>query len=641
MKKSVCMRDCFDTCFFKTDYNGSQLLLRPDCKNPITACFLCYKGRHMGEWALSSDRLRTPLFNVKKGSEELQPISWDSAFLIFRDALRGVQRDFGTDKVLVFEFAGTRGIINRFFPYRFFNKVNASFVKHNLCDAGGDEALKDVYGTSVGLSPEDVEGSNLVVYWGMNPVKTNLHGYSFFKRRGFEIGVVDVRKSETARNANYFLKISPSSDLHLALLLSKILVEKGLYAEDFVLKNSIGFDAFRDYLKGLSFSTLTDRCGVTYEEAENFARVFFERKGIIHIGYGFQRSQDGPMAVAMISYLPFLVGHLPGFIYNMDVGLDKEYVKGSHLRSCENNFIYQSDLAEAIENGDVKFLFIYNANPLVTNPNVNRLKRAILNNNVFVVTHDLFLTDTALYSDIVFPAKSFFEYFDIVDSYYHQYVGINEKVFEGWGMSNYELVRKLANYFGYSDPELQEDERNIAKEVLKSVDINIDQLNKKGYLKVERKFQIGTPSGKVEFVSRRRKKRNIPDFPDISLERIELKQERFPLRLLSLTCDKTITSQYSNTLGEVDARVFINPKDAETRGLVEGERVNVFNDKGSIFTTVHIDDSLPQGSVVMFKAFWPSITGFTVNELTDDHTVKEFGSQAAYHDTYVEVMKVP
>jgi anaerobic selenocysteine-containing dehydrogenase len=638
MKRSACLRDCFDTCFFKTEYDGKSLSFFPEKDHPITSGFLCYKGMHMAEWALSEERLKYPLFQVKKGSGEFQKLSWDSAFFIFKSALDEVIKKYGADKVVVFEFAGTRGIINRFFPYRFFNKLNATFLRHNVCDSGGDEALKDVYGTSVGLSPEDVKDSELIVYWGMNPVKTNLHGYNYFRRRDFEIWVVDIRKTETAA-PNYFVQIKPGADIFLALLIAKILIERKWFDEEFVLQNSVGFQEFKKYLSTLSFDYLAQRCGVGLSLAEDFARRFFEKRGIIHIGYGFQRSYEGPLSVAFISYLPFLVGNLPGFIYNMDVGLNKDYVKGLNLRTKEQKFIHQSQLAEAIENDEVKFLFIYNANPLATNPNVNRLRKAILDKGVFVVTHDLFLTDTAMFSDLVFPAKSFFEYFDISDSYYHRYVGINEKIFEGWGMSNYELMRESARYYGLNDPSLFESEEDIAKNVLKTAGISLDELWKSGYVRVDRPFKVETPSGKVEFVSQRRKLRGVPDFPELERLMVPEPEDKSVLRLISVTYGNTISSQYHNTLRTDEKRIFISPGDAEKIGIKEGDEVVVYNERGKIFTTVHIDSSIPVGCAIMFKAFWKSIAGFTVNELTNDDVVKQFGHQAAYHSTYVKVEK--
>ncbi len=635
MKKSTCLRDCYDTCFFKTAFDGNKLSFEPSKEHPITQGFLCYKGSKMSSWALSPLRLRTPLKQVKKGSGKFLEITWDEALAELRRKIEEVVEKYGTEKILVFEFAGSRGIINRFFPYRFFNKLNASFLKHNVCDSGGAEALKDVYGTPVGLSPMDVEDSNLIVYWGMNPLKTNLHGFNFFKKKGFEIWTVDVRESETAKSS-YFIKIKPGTDIIFAILVAKILLENGWVEEDFVKRNSEGFDVFKSYISSYSKEFLAEKCGVDVEKARAFAKNFYEKKGIIHIGYGFQRSKEGPYAVSFISYLPFLVGKLPGFIYDMSVGLDKDYVKGEWLRSKEPRFFLQSQLAEAIEQDEVKFLFIHNANPFTTNPNVNKLKKVVQKKDVFIVTHDLFPTDTALYSDIVLPAKSFFEYFDIADSYYHDFVSINEKVFDGPGYSNHELAKALSEYFGFKDEELYESEESIAVKVLEGTGLTLEELKEKGFVRVNRSFKLETPSGKVEFVSKRRQFRGVEDFPDFIKFPFNREGE---FRLLSVTFGNTITSQYHNTLKDADYRVHVNPSDAEKLKLEEGDPVLVYNDLGEVETTVHIDSGIPENCVVMYKAFWKQIGGFTVNELTTDEVLKEYGDQAVYQSSFVKIRK--
>ncbi len=636
MKKSTCLRDCYDTCFFKTAFDGNTLSFEPSKEHPITQGFLCYKGSKMSSWALSSERLRTPLKQERKGSGKFVEITWDEALAEIKAEIDKVIKKYGSEKILVFEFAGSRGIINRFFPYRFFNKLNASFLKHNNCDSGGAEALKDTYGTPVGLSPMEVKDSNLIVYWGMNPLKTNLHGFNFFKRRGFEIWTVDVRESETAKSSN-LIKIRPGTDIFLAVLVAKVLLENGWLDEDFVRRNSIGFDDFKAYISTYSKELLSEKCGVEIEKAKAFAKNLYEKKGIIHIGYGFQRSKEGPYAVSFISYLPFLVGKLPGFIYDMSIGLDKDYVKGEWLRSNEPKFFLQSQLADAIEQDEVKFVFIYNANPFTTNPNVNRLKSVAQEKDVFIVTHDLFLTDTALYSDMVLPAKSFFEYFDIADSYYHDFVSINEKVFDGLGYSNYELAKALSESFGFKDEELFESEESIASKVLKSAGLTLEELKEKGFVRVKRDFKLETPSGRVEFVSKRRQMRGMKDFPDLTKFPVNRDGE---FRLLSVTFGNTITSQYHNIIKDADYRVYINPHDAERLGVEEGTPLCVYNDLGDVETVAHIDSSIPENCVLMYKAFWKQLGGFTVNELTSDEVLKEYGDQAVYHSSFVRIKRI-
>lgn len=638
MKHSACPRDCYDTCLLKSELRNGKLILYPRKDHPLTAGFLCRKGLKMANWATSEDRLVYPLLNTSKGAGNFREISISDAVKVLKEKIEEVMYRWGSEKILVFEFAGNRGIISRFFPFRFFNKLNASFVKYNLCDAGGAEALTDVYGTPIGLSPEDVIDSKLVVYWGLNAVKTNLHGFNYFKKRGFKIAAVDIRDSETVRLADVSLKVLPGADIFLALLLAKILVENGFFDEKFVRANSRGFEEFVSYLRKLDYDSLCRNSGVSFDKAFNFARTFYECKGVIHIGYGFQRSLEGPWAVAFISYLPLLVGHLPGFIYDMNIGLDKEYVKASHLRTEPANFVYQSDLASAIEKGEVKLIFIYNANPLATNPNVNRLKRALVENNVFVVLHDLFLTDTAYYADLIFPAKSSFEHLDIVDSYYHKYVGINEKIFEYVGYSNYELTKLLADAFGFRDEELYESEENIVKYLLESRGVKFEEIMEKGFVRLERKFSLKTPSGKVEFVSSGRRERGLVDFPDFSELKIIRDKGVYPFRLISTTFGDTISSQYTNIFKQhIDTRVYVNSEDAAGLGLKEGDKVRVYNSNGEVVTYLGIDNSLPSGTALMYKAFWKSVAGFSVNELTTDEVVNEFGHQVAYHSTRVNI----
>lgn len=639
MKNSVCLRDCYDTCFFKSKFENGRLSLFPRKDHPITSGFLCRKGNRMAEWALSGDRIRVPFVNTRKGSGFFKEISLPEALGLFKDKVSEVIKKYGPDKILVFEFAGNRGIISRFFPFRFFNKLNTSFVKYNLCDSGGAEALKDVYGTPVGLSPEDVRNSKMIVYWGINAVKTNLHGFNYFKKHNFKIALVDVRESETAKLSEYFIKVRPGGDIFLSLLLARIILDKGYFEDSFVRDNSLGFDQFVNYVKSLDLGVLVKGSGVSLGAASNFAKIFAENKAIVHIGYGFQRSLEGPLAVTFISYLPFLIGNLPGFIYDMSVGLDKEYVKGSNLRTEPAKYFFQSQIAEAIENEEVKLIFIYNSNPVATNPNVNRLKKALLKKDVFVVLHDLFFTDTAYYADLIFPAKSFFEHFDIADSYYHRYLGVNEKVFDGYGFSNYELAVLFAKTFGFTDPELYESEEDIARVLCNKRGIDFENLLKEGFVRIEDHFEINTPSKKVEFVSSRRKQRGVEDFPDIT-KFIENMENREDFRLLSVTYGDTISTQYSNIFRfSLDKNIYINSRDAERLGVSTGDRVRVYNIYGEIITTVAIDDSLPEGTALIYKPFWAEVVGYSVNELTSDKIIPEFGSQVTYHSTYVKIEK--
>ncbi|AHL22226.1 molybdopterin-dependent oxidoreductase [Thermococcus nautili] len=636
MPFSVCMRDCYDTCSMVSELRDGRLRVRGNPEHPITAGFLCPKGALLPKWFHSEDRLKNPLIRTSgRGSGSFREASWEEAIGLVAKKLKETIEKHGSESVLVYQYAGDRGVVNYAFPLRLFHYLNTAVLDYGICDRAGQEALKDVYGTAVGLDPEELKDQRLVVYWGINAFWTNLHGFALAKRHGLEIWTVDVVRTETARRSDRFFQVRPDTDVLLALGVAKVIIEEGLYDRAFVRGNVYGFEEFRNYVKTLSLDYVSRETGLSVEEIEAFAREFAEKRGVVHIGYGFQRSLAGGEAVRAIAVLPALVGHRFGFIYDMKT-IDKSYAEGAFLRTKPAKRIPQMKLAEYIERGEIKFLYVYNSNPLASLPNQNRLRKALSESDVFVVTHDIFLTDTALYSDVVLPANTFFERLDIVDSYYHRYVALNEPVARLYGRSNSEVTRLLARALGIKNPHLYESDEEVIRKVLELNGLSWEELKAKGFVKIpEKPRRWETPSGKIEFFSRRAVERGLSPFPQYRKFK-----GKYPLRLLTPTYRMTITSQYHNTYGMIDPNLYINPVDAEERGIEDGETVEVFNDYGRIKTLAKLSDDVPRGVVLLYKAFWVRLLGWNANFLTTDETVEDYGNGSAYHSTWVEVRKL-
>ncbi|GAB6101859.1 molybdopterin-dependent oxidoreductase [Thermococcus atlanticus] len=633
---SVCMRDCYDTCSILSELNDGRLRVRGNPEHPITAGFLCPKGALLPKWFHAKDRLKNPLIREgERGSGEFRETDWEEAIDLVARRLKETIERHGSESVLVYQYAGDRGVVNYAFPLRLFHHLNTSLLDYGICDRAGQEALRDVYGTAIGMDPEELKNQRLIVYWGINAFWTNLHGFMLARRYGLEIWTVDVVRTETAKRSDRFFRIRPDTDVLFALGVAKVIIEEGLYDKDFVRENVYGFEEFKNYVKTLSLDYVSRETGLSVEEIETFASDFAEKKGIIHIGYGFQRSLAGGEAVRAIAVLPALVGHNFGFIYDMKT-INKSYAEGAFLRTKPAKRIPQMKLAEYIERGKIKFLYIYNSNPLASLPNQSRLRKALVENDLFVVTHDIFLTDTALYSDVVLPANTFFERLDIADSYYHRYVALNEPVARLYGKSNSEVTRLLAKALGIKEPHLYESDEEVIRRVLERNGISWEELKAKGFVKVlEKPRKWKTPSGKIEFYSRRAVERGLTPFP-----RYRKPEGKYPLRLLTPTHRMTITSQYHNTYNMIDPSLYINSADATERGIKDGDAVEVFNDYGRIRTTARISDDLPQGVVLLYKAFWVKLLGWNANFLTADKTVEKYGNASAYHSTWVDVRRI-
>ena len=256
--------------------------------------------------------------------------------------------------------------------------------------------------------------------------------------------------------------------------------------------------------------------------------------------------------------------------------------------------------------------------------------------DVFIVVHDIFLTDTALFADVVLPANTFFERLDIADSYYHRYVAVNEPVASLHGKSNREMTVMLAKALEIDNPYLYETEEEIIRKILQQNGLSWEELRNNGFLKIsEKPREYPTPSGRIEFYSQRAVKRGLLPFPAYR----PLKGD-YPLQLLSPTYRMTITSQYHNTHGIIDPHLYINPKDAGERGINEGDTVEVYNRFGRIKTTIKLTEDVPGGVVLLYKAFWISKLGWNVNVLTTDETIENYGNASSYHSTWVNIRKV-
>lgn len=630
---SVCMRDCYDTCAIISELKDGKLFVRGNPDHPITRGFLCPKGALLPKWFHSNERLKKPLMRERL-EEKFREAEWGEAIKAVADKLKETIDTYGSESVLVYNYAGDRGVVNYAFPLRLFHYLNTAMLDYGICDRAGQEALKDVYGTAVGMDPEDLKDQKLIVYWGINALWTNLHGFMLAKKYNLEKWVVDVVRTETAKRSEKFFQIRPNTDALFALGIAKVIVENELYDKEFIRENVHGFDEFVEYLRKVDLDFVSEETGIEKERIEEFAFEYSEKKGVIHIGYGFQRSLNGGEAVRAVSLLPALVGHRFGFIYDMKT-IDKSYAEGAFLRTKPVKRILQMKLAEYIENGEIKFLYIYNANPLASLPNQNRLRKAIKESDVFVVTHDIFLTDTALYSHVVLPANTFFERFDIADSYYHRYVALNKPVTRICGKSNSEVTRMLAKAMGIKSPHLYESDEEVVRKVLEMNGLSLDELKKKGFVKVgARKRVYSTPSGRIEFYSQRALERGLSPFPEYR----PLKGEG--LQLLSPTWKLTITSQYHNTYNIIDPYLYISPKDAEARGIKENDEVEVFNEYGKIRTKAKVSADIPEGVVILYKAFWVRLLGWNVNFLTSDRTLEEYGNSSVFHSTWVEVKKI-
>jgi len=659
-----CPRDCYDTCamYAYVDEEGKLVKVEGRKDHGFTKGFLCRKGQKILDWVYSPHRLKYPMKRAgPKGSGSFERITWDEALEIITSKLKKTVKEYGPTSVLPYEYAGHMGIISRYYPYRFFNRLGASQLLYTICSEAGKRALIYHYGTPAGMDPEDVPNSSYVVVWGFNPAWTSLHLYTLIKNSKAKVVAVDPVRSETTEHADRHIQLKPGTDSALALGIANYAIVNDLYDKRFVEGHTFGFDELRRAVKGYTPERVCAICGLDGKEFRSFAEEYCRTKpAAILMGLGLQRNVNGGEIVRAISLLPAITGNIGvrggGFFYSNSsyFTIDWDKVKG---RGQERRKINMIKLGETLLDDSlkppIKFLFVYNSNPAAVCPDLNKVRKGLSREDLFTVVHDLFLTDTAELADVVLPATSYFETFDIQFTYGGLYAALNEKAVEPLEecKSNAEVFTELSKRMGFD--EIVEEPEALAEEILKTgtgymMGITLEELKKKGFVRLRTPtvphiafgdLKFSTPTGKIELYSKQAETDGIPPIPTFT----ESKGD-YPIRLITPFHRDLMKSQYYNIksiYGADEQAVEINKEDASTRGIRDGDRVRIFNRLGDCIMRAKVSGKVRRGVALSYGIAWPKLVdgGRTVNFTTSSHTA-DLGVGSAYHTNYVDIERI-
>jgi anaerobic selenocysteine-containing dehydrogenase len=290
----------------------------------------------------------------------------------------------------------------------------------------------------------------------------------------------------------------------------------------------------------------------------------------------------------------------------------------------------------------VEMLFVYNCNPLATMPDQNRVLQGLQRDDLFTVVFDQVFTDTARYADVILPATTFLENYDIARAYGPIALQLVRPAIEpvGEARSNPEVFSTLAERLGVGAAEEETD--TLMRIVSRFPGEIGSELMERGSVRPK---HGGAP---VQFVD------VFPLTPDrlvhlcppaldreapggLYAYRPDPATDRYPLALISPASEKTVSS----TMGELRQRAAVlqmHPSDAAARGLAQDDPVRVFNDLGEVHVPLGINKDLRPGTVTLPKGLWRKNTynGFTSNALVPD-TLTDIGGGACFNDARVEV----
>lgn len=617
---SACPKNCYDSCSIWTELDD-KLSIHGNKEHPLTNGFLCYKSKFFVDAHYSEKRVLYPMKAVgKKGEGKFERISWNEALDIISKKIKDTIDTYGHDSILNVEYAGNEGLISYYFPQRFFNYLGTAKLLHTMCDEAGATAIEQVYGSFNSIDPLQILDSDLIIYWGMNPVWTNVHGYYLTKKSKAYMIVVDPLITETSKKADWHIKIKIGTDKILALGLANYIIENKKYDENFIDHLTVGFENFAAKVKKYSLDYTSFITDIKKADIVTLAELYLTKKSIIQMGYGFQRSLHGGDSVNAISILPALLGNRNGLIYSLKPDLDYKYLAGSNNNRAP---IKQSQLGRELKDKNIKFMFVYNSNPFTSLPYQDAI-RASAKSDLFIVVHDIFYTDSTDFADIVLPATTFFEHNDLVVSFFHDYINLNQKILEprGEAKSNHELFTLLAKHMNLDDTALIEPEIHIISKVLEKSNIDLKKFYSQGFAKIS----VSHSYNKINF-----------NFIDTDMEQNYLNDKFI---LLTLTNIKSVNSQF-NILTPFDTALRVNRKDAEKLGVKDDDLVEITSITGSLNMKVIISDELPERVLVAYKGSWAKLNGGkNINFVVEDKVQDRYGFGTGLQSTHVSIKKI-
>jgi anaerobic selenocysteine-containing dehydrogenase len=678
---AACPHDCPDTCAMLVQVeDGRATQVSGDPQHPPTQGFLCTKVARYLERVYNPDRILYPMRRIgAKGEGRFERITWDDALDAIATRFREIaDSPEGPEGILPYSYGGTMGVVNSgSMDRRFFHRLGASKLARTICSAAGGDALNYTIGSKIGTDLENFHRAQLIVLWGTNTLSSNIHLWPQIKQalsNGARLIGIDPYRNHTLDHCHQFIQVNPGTDAAFALAMMNVIISEGLEDREYIERYTLGFEKLRDRAAEFPPARAAEICGVTESEIITFAREYAStRPAVIRINYGLQRHAGGGMAVRAIACLPAITGSwrdAGGGVLLSSSGIfafDEKKLQRPDLASGNPRTINMSRLGEALTETSprIRAIYVYNSNPAAVAPDQSKVLAGFKREDLFTVVHEQFQTDTADYADILLPATTQLEHRDLVKPYGHYYLVYNEPAIAPLGEAkpNWEVFRLLAERMGFEDSCFADTDEDIIRQALKPdyepfKDITLEGLKRIGWARLNlaetfAPFADGkfvTPSGKCEFYSDALERAGLDPLPTYIPPRESPSSApdlaaKYPLQLLSPPANSFLNTTFSHLASFIKSEgepfIQLHADDAARRGISDGDKVRVWNDRGECQLTARISGRVKRGVAVALSIWWNKLSpGRTNVNQTVSQALTDIGAGATFYDNLVEVAKI-
>jgi len=691
-----CPHDCPDTCSMVYTVQDKKLIsVKGNPDHPMTRGGLCVKLKDYEKRHYHPDRLLYPMKRTgPKGSKQFERITWDEALDTIVTKWQGIIKQSGPRAIMPASYLGNQGLVHGLNGGdAFFNRLGATVTERTFCGEGSCTAWLLTVGPTAGVCPESFIHSKYIIIWACNSVSTNLHHWHIIheaQKKGTKVVVIDSYASKTAKEADWHIAPKPGTDGALAMAMMNVIISEGLVDQDYVDNYTVGYVELKERAKTRTPEWAEKITGIAADDIRKLAREYATTPpAAIRLGVALERSYGGSQAIRAVTCLPALIGawrHVGGGALQFPVWEHPykfDVISRPDLIPEGTPVVNILQLGRVLTNEikldvPIQSIMIWNTNPVTQSPETDKIVKGLEREDLFTIVADHFITDTAAYADIVLPATMGAEMEDMILSWGHLYLTYNAKCVDapGEAISNNEIFRQLAKRLGFeeenfkwSDSECLENYVNWDAPACDGIDL--DYMREHGFARLNvgtkdnraphKQGNFPTPTGKCMLLVEGAKNfvagpfrqmyegfqpgEDLDSLPDYVASRESAASNpalaaKYPLSIISPKSHAFLNSCYANVADKIKVQgeqfVMINAADAKLRGIKEGAKVRVFNERGAFEGDARITKDVNPGIVVATLGYWRQLNKGTVNCISSAE-FGDMGHSTTFSDNLVEV----
>lgn len=616
-----------------TVQNGRITELGGDREHPISRGYTCSKGRHSWETVYHPHRFSQPLLRTASGWKE---IPWDEAFEVAAERLAEVKDRFGP-----FSFCSAQcySLPEGMAMSLFTRSLGSPNQMENLDLCQGPHEVADMVTFGHVLSTyqgdQDFRNSKCILLVGTNMAVSSGGQWQdvlFAKRNGAKLIVVDPRRCESAKQADIWLQIRPSTDGALALGMLHIIINESLYDADFVNSYCLGFEKLREHVQQYTPESVAEITSLSPEQIVQVARIFATNGPASYRGNdGVSQHANSTQAARAFSILTAITGNIDVTGGTLIPTIPSGYNTGSQLlkstrlgREVEEQQLgaerfplwsgpdslvgiitHNPSVINAIITSEpypVKSMIIWDANPVLTYPDTRKVIEA-LNKLEFLIVIAYTPSPTSEFADLILPRQHRFEQNGVTFNQYGNCLSPMPKLVEpAEGCFDViHILHRLAERMvekGYIERNLipWKSMDDFIEWRLSDTEFSFTSLCERGPVAVEREYKkytkrgFRTPSGKVELYSTMLERYGyepLPVFRETNESPVVMRKlaEKYPLLLITRRSQNYWLSRSADEswLRELTPypQLEIHPSTAQKRGIQQGDMVVVETPRGT------------------------------------------------------------